>query len=475
MTRGQLSRAARERQQEVLLYRVIGGIAVLALLIIGYAAYASFIQRPNEELANVGGKSISRSTYEKLRRYTLYNQELISQQLGSSSSASGLGSPSDYAAQLLTVDKDPIDGPTVDQLVQNEVQRQKAASDLKVTVNADEVKQSALKDFIPSPTPPTTPEPSPTLTNTTGITPTNTLTTTAGPPTSTPTITPTLPPVPGASATAVSRYKAAMDSIQQGAQVSEQDYLDLVAEPNAVRQKVTDKLGETISTTVEAIHPQRIVTDTEQGALLLINQLKGGTDFSQLANVQSSEMITKELKGIKGNGGDLSWVDRDGNLLGISAAPIDKKVVDAAWPLKNGQFTDTPISTTLGYTVVKLIDRNLKFPLTQDEINNKKSQAFSDWLQKAQDSMKAANQIRYSPQVPQTQQAQPTQPAIIPPTQAPATTPPAGGSGATTPGAATTPATGAQPPASGSTPATGTGPSTPQATSPPNTTPGPKP
>lgn len=466
MTRGQLSRAARERQQEMLLFRIIGGIVIFAVLILAYAAFATFIQKPNEELAKVGDKSITRSTYEKLRRYTLYNQMLISQQLGSSASSTGLGSPDTYQAQLNTVSTDPIDGPTVEQLVDNEIARQKAASDLKVTLSADEVKEAGIKDFLPSPTPPTTPEPSPTITNTSGLTPTMTLTPTAGPPTSTPTKTATLPPVAGASATAVARYKNAMDSIKQGANVSEQDYLDLIVEPQALTTKVTDKLAETVPTTTQAIHAARIVTDTQEGAVKLIGQLKGGADFSQLANAQSSEVITKEIKGIKGNGGDLGWVDKDGNLLGISAAPIDKTIVDAAWPLKAGEITDKPITTTLGFTIMKVMERNDKYPLSEDEFNNKKSQAYDDWLTKAKSSMESL--VKYAASVPRTQ-PQPTQPAIVPPTSVPAQTQATPTTaGATTPNAATTPASGSTPPA-GTTP-TGGG-ATPTA----DTTPGPKP
>ena len=52
---------------------------LVAVLILGYGAFATFVQHPNEQLAKVANVSITRSQYEKLRRYDLFQQMRTSQ------------------------------------------------------------------------------------------------------------------------------------------------------------------------------------------------------------------------------------------------------------------------------------------------------------------------------------------------------------------------------------------------------------
>src|SRR6478672_8332448 len=186
MTRGQLSRAAQERQREQLLYRAIGGVAILIVLILAFAAYSTFISHPNEELAKVGNTSINRANYEKLRRYDLFQQLTTSQYLtnqGTDPTTVGYPAVDTLQTQLANVSKDPVDSATVAQMVDNEVLKQKAQSDFQIVPNNADLKAEAIKEFLPSPTPPTTPAPSATISGTTTLTPTVTLTPTSGPPT----------------------------------------------------------------------------------------------------------------------------------------------------------------------------------------------------------------------------------------------------------------------------------------------------
>src|SRR3982750_1615418 len=83
MTRGQLSRAARERQQVRNLYTAVFGVIVLSLLVVGFSVFSAFVLKPNEEVAKVNGETITRSTYAKLRRWSLYQQNRSNSLLGS--------------------------------------------------------------------------------------------------------------------------------------------------------------------------------------------------------------------------------------------------------------------------------------------------------------------------------------------------------------------------------------------------------
>src|SRR5205814_1445746 len=167
----------------------------------------------------------NRATYDKLRRWNLYQQvqqqalqDQFSQQTGGgvtdSSALSGL------IQQLKAVENETsLDQTTIQSLVDGEVLRQKSASDYQVNPTSEELKSEAKKDFLPSPTappsnetptavpptstpgPPTSTPISSTITPSPTMTQTPTRTATPGTPTSTPTSTATYPPVPGASAT----------------------------------------------------------------------------------------------------------------------------------------------------------------------------------------------------------------------------------------------------------------------------------
>src|SRR5947208_9957489 len=81
LTRGQLSRAERERRQIRNLYTAVIGVVSLVVLIILFAVVQSFIIRPNETIASVNNVNITRATYLKLRRYNVFQQEQQNQLL----------------------------------------------------------------------------------------------------------------------------------------------------------------------------------------------------------------------------------------------------------------------------------------------------------------------------------------------------------------------------------------------------------
>src|SRR5438309_2202803 len=87
LTRGQLSRAERERRQIRNLYTSVISIVSVALLVLLFAALSTFVLKPNEAVASVNGVNITRATYQKLRRWNVY-QSLMQQQLSASQSSS---------------------------------------------------------------------------------------------------------------------------------------------------------------------------------------------------------------------------------------------------------------------------------------------------------------------------------------------------------------------------------------------------
>ena len=417
---GQLSRAQREQQRIRNLYTIGIGLGVLVVLLLGFAAISTFVIQPNSEVASVNGAKINRATYNKLRSWNIYQQiqqaaiqQQLSQQTGGSTTDTSSTDLTTYQQQLKNVaSESPLDDTTIQNLVNGEVLRQKSTSDYQINATTDDLKAEALKDFIPSPTPPpssVTPSVTPSATPTEATTPTPTthssvtpsptqtetptITPTKGTPTATPTATATYPPVPGASATAQAVYSRYIGDISAGSQpnvndttgictfgcpgLSEFDYLSLVIEPRYRQNAVQDKMASTIITDVEQIHAEQIVTDTQDGANKIRQMLEQGADFATVANEQSKDQIQNAQQGTPGNGGDLGWFPQDTDI-----SNLDAQFVAGAWPLQVGELSQ-PVQSSFGWHIIKVLERNPHMPLTDDQVTTKKTKLYNDWFDKA--------------------------------------------------------------------------------------------
>ena len=93
---------------------------------------------------------------------------------------------------------------------------------------------------------------------------------------------------------------------------------------------------------------RHILVETEEQAKGLIDELKKGGKFEDLATKNSND------PGSAQRGGDLDW-----NVPGT----YDKQFADALVKLEKGKYTDTPVRTRFGYHIIMLEDvRPVKFP-----------------------------------------------------------------------------------------------------------------
>src|SRR5260370_6549687 len=98
---------------------------------------------------------------------------------------------------------------------------------------------------------------------------------------------------------------------------------------------VTAKFATTIITDVEQIHAQHIITTSQDAANTIHQALDKGADFSDEANKESSDQISNSASGASGNGGDLGWFPKDTDI----ATNVPQEVMNAAWPLKDGEYS----------------------------------------------------------------------------------------------------------------------------------------
>jgi peptidyl-prolyl cis-trans isomerase C len=122
-------------------------------------------------------------------------------------------------------------------------------------------------------------------------------------------------------------------------------------------------------------HARHILVATQDAAQKVIDQLKKGAKFEDLAKKDSTDSS-------KDQGGDLGW---------FSPANMVKPFADAVASLKKGEYTQTPVQSQYGWHVIQLIDtRETPVPpldQVKDRVDqlveNKKFRAYQDELIKS--------------------------------------------------------------------------------------------
>ena len=102
----------------------------------------------------------------------------------------------------------------------------------------------------------------------------------------------------------------------------------------------------------EQVHARHILVDSEDAAKAVLGDLKAGTSFEDEAKAKSKDPSAKT------NGGDLGFITKGETVAEFS---------DAAFKLKPGETTQTPVKTQFGYHIIKVDDRRMAPPPSFDE------------------------------------------------------------------------------------------------------------
>jgi peptidyl-prolyl cis-trans isomerase C len=159
------------------------------------------------------------------------------------------------------------------------------------------------------------------------------------------------------------------DKLQDTKEVKEQlkEVEDkLVAEAwvhKAVQPKITDaaikKEYDDLSAKFkpqDEVRARHILVKTEDEANDIIKQLKDGADFAKLAEEKSTDT------GSAKQGGDLGYFPHDAMV---------KPFADAAFAMKPGDVSTTPVKTEFGYHIIKVEDKRKSAPPPLAEVKDK--------------------------------------------------------------------------------------------------------
>ncbi len=135
-----------------------------------------------------------------------------------------------------------------------------------------------------------------------------------------------------------------------------QDYwikreIDRKVTQDKLRQRYEERLKSLPAE--EEVHARHILVATEDEAKALIAEIKKGAAFEKLAKEKSTD------KASGAEGGDLGWFKK---------SDMVKEFADAAFDLKKGQMTETPVKTQFGYHVIEVSDRRKAPPPAYEEL-----------------------------------------------------------------------------------------------------------
>jgi peptidyl-prolyl cis-trans isomerase C len=129
----------------------------------------------------------------------------------------------------------------------------------------------------------------------------------------------------------------------------------------------------------EEVHARHILVATEDDAKAIIADLKKGTAFDKLAKEKSTD------KASGAEGGDLGWFKK---------ADMVKEFADAAFALKKGETSETPVKTQFGYHVINVEDRRKAAPPPFEELADQLREEMAREVVQAQlDQLRAGAKI----------------------------------------------------------------------------------
>lgn len=337
LTRKQQNRWERERTLQRIAISATAAIIIAIVLIPGFGYYREVIARGNEEIARVNDVAFKMDAYVNQLRY---KQRQIDSQVQFLNQLGGAGGAAQQVAQQRSV----LPTQLVFDWVDDEVIRQNAGK-LGVTATADDVEAQIRKDMEP-PANTSTPDPSQ------------------------PAPTPTPVPAPFEE-----RYR----SMLTYSGITDAEYREMVR-TRLLRDKVENKLKESLPTSADQIRVRGILTSQESDAKTVLDRLKNGDSWTDVAKDLSGDSASKD------SAGDLGYLPR-----GVKDDDFD----NAVFNLKKGTGPQGPINIKGSYWVFEVIDGPVNRPIDPENLDALKSGAMTKWLteQKKEENNKVEYKI----------------------------------------------------------------------------------
>jgi parvulin-like peptidyl-prolyl isomerase len=420
-----LSQAELDAYRRQLVLAVISIVSVVLVLTLAIGAYYQYIHLPRQTVATVNGDSVTRSDYWDYRRYELLNQinqyQQFAQFMEGDQSQQYLQLAAEADQEFRNVENADIDPMTVDEMITNKILMD-ALDDFGLEITEEDIDQRVVEFFTgmsiaeddPGPTADPTAEAWATATaeaqeaefeaeqealeeaddaelddadaaddaeatddaeaaddsdvaddaaeddaasddsdaDDAEIEPT-----------------PEPEPTPAEAeirATAEANQADHQEFLLDRAGISHDDFVEMFLLPDIAREKIQNHLAEDVATREEQVEASHILVATQDAAQVIYEQLtEDGADFAELAEQQSTDAQTAP------NGGELGWFPR-----GVMVDAFEDVVFD----MDEGEISE-PFQSDFGWHIVLVTDRDDDRPIEIQLLQQRRSQAFSDWLE----------------------------------------------------------------------------------------------
>jgi peptidyl-prolyl cis-trans isomerase SurA len=134
--------------------------------------------------------------------------------------------------------------------------------------------------------------------------------------------------------------------------VAQNKLAETLVTTDTVRQELTAQMMAQVNEKVDQVHAAHILLTGEAQATQVLELLKQGQIFEALASEFSQD------PGSAANGGDLGWIQQ-----GQTLPELDQ----VFFSLQPGEISKTPVQTQLGFHIIKIIAREQRAMMTQEE------------------------------------------------------------------------------------------------------------
>jgi parvulin-like peptidyl-prolyl isomerase len=191
--------------------------------------------------------------------------------------------------------------------------------------------------------------------------------------------------------------------------VAQRKLAETLVTTDSVRLDLTNQMKAQTTQKVDQAHVAHILVETEAEAKAVFDRLAKGESFEALAKELSKD------PGSGANGGDLGWLQK-----GQTVPEFDKAIFE---DLKPGEMTKTAVKTEYGYHIIKVLEREQRAAMTEEqaqqaieqgiatELQNRRGQALQELLANEREQAKAENRlVEPAFPTPAPQQPAPEQP-----------------------------------------------------------------
>jgi len=159
-------------------------------------------------------------------------------------------------------------------------------------------------------------------------------------------------------------YRAAVQGIAKTSGFTEQDLRQTV-KVSLLQERLQEVMASEVPTATEQIHARHILVSTREEADKVMERLRNGEKFVDLAKELSTDESTKE------QGGDLGWFPR---------GQMVTEFEEVAFGLQPGQIQG-PVETQYGFHIIKVEGREAIRPIESALLEQMRSNALDKWLE----------------------------------------------------------------------------------------------